>query len=217
MNHPASSALLPAVGRAAPGRAADRRLAARVGALQRAFDHVWRKRMQGLPVLNPALWVEAVDFEAFGDGEAALGVLVTPWFMNLIRLPLAAPGTGEAGVPDDWPLGLARAVPVGGETFDFIGAVDPTVGPFAMCSLFSPMFEFASQTAARATAQAVLVSLRGGGEAGADLSAVGTADAARGSLDPTTTPPARDERPVVQAAPARRVFLFGRPSGAVAR
>lgn len=197
---------------AGPGSATDPRLPRRVAGLQRAYDHIWRTRMQGLPLLNPALWVEAVDFELFDDGKAALGVLVTPWFMNLIHLPLAAPAAAAQGSPDDWPLGVARPLTVGGETFEFIGAGDPGVGPFAMCSLFSPMFEFASHAAARATAQAVLVSLRGEAEALADIGNVGMADPARSSRAAlvSVAPPARDVRPVA-AVPARRSFLFGRP------
>ena len=218
MSTPSTMLPRPALPRLAPDPGADRRFAARVADLQRAFDQVWRTRMQGLPVLNPALWVEAVDFERSEDGHAALGVLVTPWFMNLIRLPLDLPGADEAA---DWPVGGTRLVEVGGETFGFIGASDPAVGPFAMCSLFSPMFEFASQTAARATAQAVLLSLRGRAEPVADIGSVGSVAAAPPVKAVVPATPVRAVPPTAATAamapPARRAFLFGRTAAEASR
>lgn len=198
--------------RAAAQPAPDRRLAMRVAGLQRAFDQVWRTRMHGLPVLNPALWVEAVDFERDDDGQAALGVLVTPWFMNLIRLPLGLPGPDEATA---WPVGDTRIVEIGNETFGFIGACDPEIGPFAMCSLFSPMFEFASQTAARATAQAVLLSLRGRAEPVSDIGSIGSAAAV--AARPAPAPVRAEPTAAVPATTARRAFLFGRAAAPAPR
>ena len=52
-----------------------------VGIYQRIAD----ERMQGMPFVNRALRVEAVDFRAWDDHQ--VGVLITPWFMNLILLP----------------------------------------------------------------------------------------------------------------------------------
>ena len=49
------------------------------------IDAIYRERMQGLPIVNPELSVEAVGFEPFEAHE--LGVLISPWFMNLVLLP----------------------------------------------------------------------------------------------------------------------------------
>jgi [NiFe] hydrogenase assembly HybE family chaperone len=46
-----------------------------------------------------------------------------------------------------------------GGVFEFIGAREPTLGEYQACSLFSPMFEFADQREARATARAALDAL----------------------------------------------------------
>ena len=46
------------------------------------------------------------------------------------------------------------------EDFDFIGACEDGFGAYEMCSLFSPMFEFADQAGARATAWEILGQLR---------------------------------------------------------
>jgi [NiFe] hydrogenase assembly HybE family chaperone len=43
--------------------------------------------------------------------------------------------------------------------FEFIHAFEDELGPYRMCSLFSPVLEFADQESAEATAQAVLAEL----------------------------------------------------------
>ncbi|MCF8206271.1 MAG: [NiFe]-hydrogenase assembly chaperone HybE [Methylotenera sp.] len=135
-------------------------LAARVAALEALFRHVERTRMAGVPVLNKALQVDAIGFQPAGadparpDGPpAAVGVLLTPWFMNLVWLPLQP-------VPAADRVGQARAREVGNTTFEFIGAHEPGLGAYEACSLASPMFEFEHHAQARATAWAVLAALR---------------------------------------------------------
>ncbi len=125
-------------------------LPTRVSALEALFRHIAATRLDGVPVLNERLAVQAVDFEA--AGEAACGLLVTPWFMNLVWLP----------APDEAPLapGASRVRAVGPERFDFIGAHEEGFGAWEACSLFSPMFEFEDQAAALATAAEVLAILR---------------------------------------------------------
>ena len=130
-------------------------LDARVAALVALYRRVQRERMDGVPLMHPGLVVHAEGFEPEAGGAAAVGVLVTPWFMNLVRLPLA----GDAPVA---PAGATRARVVGTTRMDFIGAHEPGFGAYEVCSLFSPMFEFADHAAAEATARAVLAALRGG-------------------------------------------------------
>jgi [NiFe] hydrogenase assembly HybE family chaperone len=110
--------------------------------------------MRDLPVCNPRLEVEAVGFRAFG--EYVCGVVLTPWFMNLIicgaeksALPPAA-----SGAASQWRF-LAGDV-------EFIAAEVEGFGLIHSCSLFSPMDDFADHAAARATALAVLDALFAG-------------------------------------------------------
>lgn len=126
----------------------------RPAALEQAFELIERTRMRGLPMLHPALRVEALGFAplAGADDGATLGILITPWFMNLIVLPR-----------DDAPalaVGRVRARNIGGERLEFIGAHEASFGAYEMCSLFSPMFAFADHAAARATAVEALKALR---------------------------------------------------------
>lgn len=150
------------------------RLGERTRALEALFAEIAVTRMAGVPVLHRGLRVEAVDFALHAaDEPGALGVLLTPWFMNLVWFPLER---------HDHPacVGLSHTRAVGGEAFEFIGGHEAQFGSFGACSLFSPMFQFADHAAARATAAAVLASLR-------------------------AHKPAADEKP-----PPRRTFLFGR-------
>lgn len=107
--------------------------------------------MADVPVLNSALQVEAVSFMSWH--EDWLGILITPWFMNLMLLPHMGKAwtglvTGQA---------VVHAFPSG--EYDFIVGQEAALGQYQSCSLFSPMFEFPDQACARATAQAVLANL----------------------------------------------------------
>jgi [NiFe] hydrogenase assembly HybE family chaperone len=118
--------------------------------LEVAFENIARTRMAGLPFLNPQLRVEAVGFREW-EGQW-IGVLITPWSMNVVLLPGAGP----------WPRvapGIERSVDLPAGRFRFIAATDPGLGDYHACSLFSPALEFASHAAARATAEAALVAL----------------------------------------------------------
>jgi [NiFe] hydrogenase assembly HybE family chaperone len=126
----------------------------RVSALVDFYRRVQTERMQGVPILNPALSVEAVGFQ-WGDAEqtVAEGVLVTPWFMSLVRLP--------ALLEDHGGRVARKAVHAfGSERFEFIGAHDPAVGYHETCALFSPMGGFTSQAQAIDTAEASLALVR---------------------------------------------------------
>ena len=54
-------------------------------ALEAAYRAVQATRMAGLPFLNDRLDVEAVGFAAWKGHW--LGVMLTPWFMNLVIAP----------------------------------------------------------------------------------------------------------------------------------
>jgi len=129
---------------------------AAAAALEAMFKHIAGTRMAGLPLLQPGLQVQAVGFEPLPtELSVALGVLVTPWFMNLVRLPLDAQASAAMAGP-------AQCVPrrVGEAVIDFIGTREAPVGRFESCSLYSPMHEFRDQGAALAVAEAVLRELR---------------------------------------------------------
>ena len=235
----------PYPGEAPPWPPVDPRLASRGQALVQTFDAIARDRMAGLPLLNPALGVELVGLApvpaplpmpspAHSPADAAataaarpdaavgaplLGVLITPWFMNLVLLPLQR-------LPGREGVGRTQSVALPGQTLDFIGGWEPALGAFEACSLFSPMFEFADMAAARATAEAVLSLVRGAGMPaaaqgdeiadtvwGTDAAPADRADAVRGPARPVAVTTTAASMPGEVPAPARRGFLFGRRHG----
>ena len=106
--------------------------------------------MKGLPIYNPTVAVEAVGFRNHEGRE--VGVMVTPWFMNITVLPSEA---DRAVWINDGTLRLS--FPSG--IYDFMVSELPDVGLIASCSLFAPMSDFtdheAAQTAAVAAADAL--------------------------------------------------------------
>ena len=152
----------------------------RVLALECAFTDIARTRMLGVPVQNPAIQVQALGFLPDpNDTAMLLGVLVTPWFMNLVRLPTQASSPGDKLLA----VGKKARRAIGHESFEFIGACEAGIGAFEVCSLYSPMFEFADHAVAADTACEILNLLRT-------------------PVKSTTT-----QQPTV---PSRRGFLFGR-------
>lgn len=119
--------------------------------LETRFAQIARERMSGLPFVNPRLRVEAVGFARWH--EQWLGILITPWAMNVLLLPASIAA---------WPRlapGHIRQVDFAAGSFDFVAAVDATIGEMHSCSLFSPLLEFADHDAARQTARAALIAL----------------------------------------------------------
>jgi [NiFe] hydrogenase assembly HybE family chaperone len=156
----------------------------RVAALESLFNDIANTRMQSVPVKNPALKVQALGFAPVPQQPDVLqGVLVTPWFMNLVRLPLRNAAATDGLLAAERQKATRQ---FGNTDFEFIGSFEVRIGAFEVCSLYSPMFEFADHAAATATAQEVLNQLH------------------RSAPEPASTAP---------AVPSRRGFLLGRSSG----
>lgn len=119
--------------------------------LETAFTRIQHERMVDVPILNPALVVQAVGFRMWD--EHCLGILITPWFMNLMLLPRE--GDEWAGQPSGTKIN--HVLPSG--NYEFIVGEESSIGHYQMCSLFSPVFEFENQEAAVATAEAVMEGL----------------------------------------------------------
>lgn len=119
--------------------------------LEKAFQKIQHERMADVPILNLELEVKAVGFVDWDD--YCLGVLITPWFMNLMLLPQ------EQDQWADLPPGakVTHAFPSG--NYEFILGEETGIGRYLMCSLFSPVFEFKSQELAILTAEAVMQGL----------------------------------------------------------
>jgi [NiFe] hydrogenase assembly HybE family chaperone len=157
------------------------------------FREIWHSRMRDMPMVNPALHVEAVGFGQY-DGRW-LGVLITPWFMNLVQLP------GPAGGWSDLTPGVRETIPFPSGDYEFLHNVRDLVGGYKACSLFSPMTEFTSQLQAVEVARAVMAALFDG----ANRDETDRAAEIRAARLAETTP---EPSPVV-GAPSRRTLITG--------
>jgi [NiFe] hydrogenase assembly HybE family chaperone len=124
-------------------------MARRTSALVADFTEIFNARMRDLPMVNHALHVQAVGFEPHEGGF--LGVLVAPWFLNLIFLP-----------PEDRPVlnpGEKEVIAFASGDYEFLHNTREMVGPYLACSLFSPMGDFTSQLQAVEVGRAVMSEL----------------------------------------------------------
>ena len=130
--------------------------------LVEAFERIHWERMRGLPVVSRVLEVEAVGFTHWRGRQ--LGVLIAPWFMNLMLLP---------GKGDDW-RGLSKGarqhweLPAG--EFEFFVAEVAAI-TYQSCALFTSVLEFQDQATARAVALEVMRRIMKPGETGSGADA----------------------------------------------
>lgn len=115
------------------------------------FEAIRSERMEGVPILNPHLTVEAVDFREWRGHW--LGVLVTPWFMNLMLLP------GRDGAFDHLLEGGAVGYDLPAGTVEFLVGREDQLGIYLSRSLFSPMSDFGDQDTARLAAREAMKGL----------------------------------------------------------
>ncbi len=116
-----------------------------------AYRRVAQHQMHDLPFYNDCLSVEAVGFRPWED--RLLGVLITPWFMNLMLLP-AEEDEWHRLPPDskthwEFPSG----------TYEFDASRLDGVGTHLSVALFSSVQDFPDQTTAREVARQVLLNL----------------------------------------------------------
>lgn len=128
-------------------RLTEQHIQQRRAALLGCFETIQRERMTDVPLLNNKLSIDAVGFRHWNG--YALGVLITPWVMKLMALPLLKSELIKQTRSWQFPSGEYRF------EYDNIDGL----GECYSCSLFSPMQAFADQAAARATAEAVMQAL----------------------------------------------------------
>jgi [NiFe] hydrogenase assembly HybE family chaperone len=147
-------------------------VAARVAEMLDAFRQV-DATMRGLPFYNDTVPLETHGF-ARHDHDAMIGVLITPWFMNVMIVPLVA------DMAINWNrMGEKRLVDLPAGPRHFIYGGDETLGVWWMHSLASPMDKFKLPGQAMASARQAFAALMTPPEEEAPAPAV----AARPALD----------------------------------
>jgi len=114
------------------------------------FSDIHKQRMQGLPFINAQLEVEAIGFREFQDFE--IGVLITPWFMNLILLPSA-----DVRTSIDQGHRINACFPSG--DIEFTAAQDEELGLYFSAVLFSTVTDIPDHATARDLATEVMKGL----------------------------------------------------------
>lgn len=165
----------------------------RTKALVADFTEVFHSRMRDLPMVNQALHVQAVGFQPHEGGF--LGILIAPWFMNLVFLPGPDRPTLKTGAKEVMTFASGE--------YEFMHASREMVGPYLACALFSPMGDFTSQLQAVDVARAAVAELfkpenRAETNRAAEIRARREADLA--------PPP---EEPEAQTTPSRRRLITG--------
>lgn len=155
------------------------------------YQQIWTTRMHDLPFVNPALRVEAVGFVRH-EGDW-LGVVITPWFLNLLLL------SGGGSLWGDIPAGERRYLNLPCGTLQFIADDDPEIGPYQYCPLIAPVSSIPDHATAR---QAALDAMR------SVLSSLPL-----GAPETATPPASASVPPAEPAAPVSRRGFFRRLAG----
>ncbi|WP_269585413.1 [NiFe]-hydrogenase assembly chaperone HybE [Roseibium sp. Sym1] len=177
--------------------------------VERCFRSIRETRMEGIPILNDVLEVELSGLRPW-EGFW-LGTLLTPWFLNVILLSVDA---GDERIP----AGTKRCFRFPSGSYEFIRGEEGDVGPYWMCSLFSPVFEFSDQETARACALAALDALfeaeEAPGRSDAEMAAIWRGELPDPQPDTDNKPDEEDEVDEVAEPVAvelsRRSLLTGR-------
>ena len=139
--------------------------------------------MRDLPIYNDKIAIAAIGFRVFGEAEL-LGVVLTPWFMNLIMLPI------ERVPLDMHEIGKTVSVELPAGQRNFVIGGDKVIGLYKAHSLHSPVLNFTLPGQAQAEAKRMLALLM----TPANTEAEPKSDAGTSGVD-------------------RRSLLFGRRSG----
>jgi len=119
--------------------------------LEQTFHKIHLENMQGIPILNPDIQVQALGFQEI-EGRV-LGIIITPWLMNVVLLP------AEGEDWSDMQLGDKRPHKFASRTYKFMLNDIDGIGLCQTHSLYSPMRDFASHNQAVSVAQNFLDSL----------------------------------------------------------
>lgn len=121
-----------------------------VAELVRHFEHIYVEHMQDLPIVNKSIQVEAVGFEGYEGHE--LGVLITPWFMNLVLLPAEDAWSDSA-------QGDASTIEFPSGPIEFTTSRDDVLGTYLTAVLFRSVSDLPDQAVARKVALEVMKEL----------------------------------------------------------
>lgn len=116
--------------------------------LEQTFNKIHVENMQGIPILNHNIRVEALGFQII-EGRM-IGIIICPWLMNVVLLPRD---------DEDWSdkeLGHKQPHEFSSRIYKFMINEYDGIGTCQTHSLYSPMREFSCHKQAVSAAQAFL-------------------------------------------------------------
>ena len=119
--------------------------------LEQIFTRILHEQMAGIPILNDHIQVQVVGFQAYQD--RIIGILITPWMMNLMMFP------GDQDNWDELEIGHKRPHEFPGGEYRFTINEIEGLGKCQTHSLYSPMRQFKSQAQALTAAGSFLDTL----------------------------------------------------------
>jgi [NiFe] hydrogenase assembly HybE family chaperone len=123
----------------------------KVADLVARYQAIYEERMRDLPIVNPKLAVEAVGFDQWEEKD--LGILITPWFMNLVLLP-------DSDRLVDLPQGDRVECRFPSGPCELTVYQDEELGTYLAAVLFRTVADFPDQDVARAVAEEALAAYR---------------------------------------------------------
>jgi [NiFe] hydrogenase assembly HybE family chaperone len=121
----------------------------RIALLVDYFQRIAQTQMRDVPILNANLQVQAIGFQSLAD-QTWLGILLSPWFMNLIWL---------THTQETFQLGQNRELQLVSGVYSLQLNSAEGIGSFYSASLFSPVLQFSDQASAVLVAEQVLQQL----------------------------------------------------------
>ena len=122
----------------------------KVADLVARYQAIYEERMRDLPIVNPKLAVEAVGFDQWEEKD--LGILITPWFMNLVVLP-------DSDRLVDLPQGDRVECRFPSGPCELTVYQDEELGTYLAAVLFRTVADFPDQDVARAVAEEALAQI----------------------------------------------------------
>jgi [NiFe] hydrogenase assembly HybE family chaperone len=119
--------------------------------IEDVFQGIEQEQMQDIPLLNPALKVQSIGFQTY-QGRI-IGIIITPWMMNLLLLPAEDEDWGALKLGDK----THHRLPANEYRF-MVNEIDG-IGICQTHSLYSPMHEFMNQDHAVAAAESFMQTL----------------------------------------------------------
>ncbi|MES9882665.1 MAG: [NiFe]-hydrogenase assembly chaperone HybE [Sedimenticola sp.] len=113
--------------------------------LEEIFTRIQNEQMKGIPILNYAIRVETVGFQEW-DG-CCVGILITPWFMNLMLFPK------HEGEWDDLAVGKKQTHKLPADCYEFTINEFEGIGRCQSYPIHSPMNEFVTHEDALSVAR----------------------------------------------------------------